>query len=151
LRAAGVERTFAPCQTATRPLPGAGPLPEALAAPGLPPDVTTRLADAYGTQADRVLAIAAESPQLDERIDPALPYLWAEIIHAARHERARALTDLLIRRVPLFRDAADQGLGLAAQAATLAARELGWDDARRARELAGYRDAVAVSRRWRQD
>jgi glycerol-3-phosphate dehydrogenase len=151
LRAGGVERTLAPCATATRPLPGAGPLPEALAAPGLPPDVTTHLAGAYGTRADRLLAIAAESPQLDERIDPALPYLWAEIIHGARHERARALSDLLIRRVPLFRDAADQGLGVAPQAATLAARELGWDEARRARELDGYRDAVAISRRWRQD
>ena len=151
LRAAGVERPFAPCSTATRPLPGAGPLPGALAAPGLPPDVTTRLGDAYGRHADRVMGIAAESPQLDERIDPALPYLWAEIVHAARHERARALTDLLIRRVPLFRDAADQGLGVAPEAATLAARELGWDDARRERELAGYRDAVAVSRRWRQE
>src|SRR5450631_74096 len=151
LRAAGVERAFAPCTTATRPLPGAGSLPDALAAPELPPDVTTRLGDAYGGHADRVLAIAAESPELDERIDPTLPYLWAEIVHAARYERARDLTDLLGRRVPIFRDAADQGLGVAPQAATLAARELGWDEARRGRELASYRDAVAVSRRWRQE
>jgi glycerol-3-phosphate dehydrogenase len=151
LRAAGVERAFAPCQTTTRPLPGGGPLPEALTAARLPTDVTARLAGAYGSRVDRVVQLAVESPQLDERIDPTLPYLWTEIVHAARHERARALTDLLIRRVPLFRDAADQGLGVAAQAATLAAGELGWDDARRARELAGYRDAVAVSRRWRQD
>jgi len=151
LRAAGVERAFAPCTTTTRPLPGAGPVSEALAALGLPPDVTTRLAGAYGSRADRVLAITAESPQLDERIDPALPYLWAEIVHAARHERARDLTDLLVRRVPLFRDAADQGLAAAPQAATVAARELGWDAARREKELAGYRDAVAVSRRWQQE
>ena len=151
LRAAGVERPFASCTTATRPLPGAGPLSDALAAPGLPADVTTRLGDAYGQRADRVLAIAAESPRLDARIDPALPYLWAEIVHAARHERARDLTDLLIRRVPVFRDAADQGLGVAAEAARVAATELGWDDARRERELAGYRDAVAASRRWRQE
>ena len=98
-----------------------------------------------------MLAIAAESPKLDERIDPALPYLWAEIVHAARHERARELTDLLIRRVPIFRDAADQGLDVAPRAAMLAAGELGWDDARRQRELAGYRDVVAVSRRWRRE
>jgi glycerol-3-phosphate dehydrogenase len=151
LRAAGVERPFAPCETTTRPLPGGGPLPEALTAARLPSDVTARLAGAYGSRVDRVVQLAAESPPLDARIDPTLPYLWAEIVHAARHERARALTDLLVRRVPLFRDAADQGLGVAAQAATLAARELGWGDARREREIAGYRDAVAVSRRWRQD
>jgi len=151
LRAAGVERPFAPCETTTRPLPGGGPLPEALTAARLPSDVTARLAGAYGSRVDRVVQLAAESPPLDARIDPTLPYLWAEIVHAAPHERARALTDLLVRRVPLFRDAADQGLGVAAQAATLAARELGWGDARREREIAGYRDAVAVSRRWRQD
>ena len=72
-------------------------------------------------------------------------------MHAARHERARALTDLLVRRVPIFRDAADQGLGVALQAATVAAGELGWDEVRRERELASYRDAVAVSRLWRQE
>jgi glycerol-3-phosphate dehydrogenase len=151
LRGAGVERPFHSCQTATRLLPGAGPLPDALAAPGLAADVSVRLGGAYGAGAARVLAIAAESPPLGDRIDPTLPYLWAEVVHAARHERAQELTDILIRRVPIFRDAGDQGLAAAPQATRLAARELGWDDARRDRELAHYRDAVAVSRRWRQE
>jgi glycerol-3-phosphate dehydrogenase len=113
--------------------------------------VRARLGDAHGTHADRVLEIAAASPPLGQRIDPALPYLWAELVHAARHERAHALTDLLVRRVPIFRDAADQGLGVAPQAASLAAGELGWDDGRREQELAAYRAAVAVSRRWREE
>jgi glycerol-3-phosphate dehydrogenase len=151
LRGSGVERAFAPCETTTRPLPGAGPLPGAVAAADIASDVKTRLGDAYGTKAERVLEIAGRSPSLGQRIDRALPYLWAELVHAARHERAHALTDLLVRRVPLFRDAADQGLAVAAQAASLAAVELGWDAARQERELAGYRDAVAVSRQWRQE
>ncbi len=150
LRATGVERPLSACQTSTRPLPGGGPLADGLGAPDRPPDVTARLA-AYGARAGGVLSLVAETPALGERIDPALPYLWAEVVHAARHERARALTDVLVRRIPLFRDAADQGLSAAAEAATLAGHELGWNDARRARELADYRDAVALSRRWQRE
>jgi glycerol-3-phosphate dehydrogenase len=148
LRASGVERPFAACATRTRPLPGGGPLPEALAAPEHAPDVTVRLGGAYGSRADGVLAIASASPRLGERIDPTLPFLWAEVVHAARHERARHLTDILVRRIPFLRDAADQGLGAAAEAAALAGGELGWDEARREREIASYQEAVALSRRW---
>ncbi len=150
LRSAGVERAFRSCETRTRPLPGGGPLPETLAAPQHPPDVAVRLG-AYGSRAGRVLALCAESPALGDRIDPTLPYLWAEVVHALQHEQARDLTDLLVRRIPLFRDAADQGLGAAPRAAALAAGALGWDDARRAREIARYGDAVALSRRWRAE
>jgi glycerol-3-phosphate dehydrogenase len=84
-------------------------------------------------------------------MDPALPYLWAEVLHAARFEHARRLTDVLIRRVPLFRDAIDQGLAAADRAARLVGAELGWSAQRRDAELAGYREAVAVSRRWREE
>jgi glycerol-3-phosphate dehydrogenase len=151
LRDAGVERSFATCETRTRPLPGGGPLPEALAAPEGPPDVAARLGNAYGSRAGSLLALIAASPPLGARIDPALPYLWAEVVHAVRHEQARDLGDVLLRRIPLFRDALDQGLAAAPQAAALAGRQLGWDDARREREIARYREVVAVSRRWRAE
>ena len=150
LRTAGVERTFAPCATRARPLPGGGPAPEALAAPEHPPDVSVRLG-VYGARANRLLALIAESPALGERIDPSLPYLWAEVVQAVRHDRARDLGDVLVRRLPLFRDAADQGLTAARRAAALAGRELGWDDARAAREIARYGETVALSRRWRDE
>jgi len=150
LRTAGVERAFAPCATRARPLPGGGSLPEGLAAPEHPPDVSVRLA-VYGSRADRLLALIAQTPALGERIDPALPYLWAEVVQAVRHEQARDLCDVLIRRLPLFRDAADQGLAAAPQAAALTGRELGWDDARRAQEVARYGRGVALSRRWRDE
>jgi glycerol-3-phosphate dehydrogenase len=150
LRSAGLERPFRPCGTRTRPLPGGGPPPEALSAPEHPPDVAVRLA-AYGSRATLLLALCAESPALAERIDPALPYLWAEVVHAVRHEQARDLSDVLVRRVPFFRDAADQGLAAAPRAAALAAGALGWDNARRAAEIARYAEDVALSRRWRAE
>ncbi len=124
LRAAGLERRLAPCTTSHRPLPGA--------------DREAQL---------RSLARGA----LAAPIDPALPHLWAELVYAARFEQARRLTDLLIRRLPIFRDAADQGLAAAPAAARLAGAELGWSAERTDQELALYRAAVAVSRRWRDE
>jgi len=147
LHALGIERAFRPCETTTRLLPGGGPPPAGLSGP---PDIVAHLG-VYGARAMTLLSVAAESPDLEARIDPGLPYLWAEVVHAARHERAHALTDILTRRVPLFRDATDQGLGAAPQAAALAARELGWTDARVAEELAAYQAAVALSRRWQSE
>jgi len=151
LQAAGLERPLEPCRTADRPLPGGGALPDALAAARLDADVTAHLAVAYGTRADRVLALASASPELARRIDPELPHLWAEVVHAARAEHARDVTDVLRRRIPVFRDARDQGLGAADRVAAILADELTWTPARRARAIEDYRAAVASSRRWRDD
>jgi glycerol-3-phosphate dehydrogenase len=150
LRGAGYEGAIGPCITATRPLPGGGAPPPAPPA-ALEPDVAARLDRAYGARAAGVFALAAEAPALAARIDPDLPYLWAEVVHAAREEHARDLRDVLCRRVPLFRDARDQGLAAAPHAAALVGAELGWDDARRARAVADYRAAVETSRRWRDE
>ncbi|MES1164367.1 MAG: glycerol-3-phosphate dehydrogenase C-terminal domain-containing protein, partial [Verrucomicrobiota bacterium] len=149
LRAAGLERALAPCTTATRPLPGAAGDGDRRLLDGQGADVRTRLA-CYGDRAAAVLELA-NLPELAGRIHPGLPYLWAEVLHAARFEQARTLTDVLVRRVPLFRDAADQGLAAAERAAVLVGAELGWSPQRRDAEVAGYRDAVAVSRRWRDE
>jgi len=148
LQAAGLERPIAPCATPERRLPGGGP-PASLAAADLPSDVTARLATAYGSRADSVVELARSSPELAHRIDPELPYLRAEIVHAARAEHARDVADVLRRRVPLYRDARDQGLAAAEGVAMILARELGWAPARRERSLEDYRAAVERSRRWR--
>ena len=58
---------------------------------------------------------------------------------------------MLRRRVPLYRDARDQGLAAAEDVATILGRELGWAPARRERSLVDYRAAVERSRRWRAE
>jgi glycerol-3-phosphate dehydrogenase len=151
LLAGGIERAIGPCATAERPLPGGGALPASLAAAGLDDDVTARLAAAYGARADLILQLAAGSADLGRRIDPELPYLWAEVVQAVRAEHARDVADVLRRRVPLFRDARDQGLGAAERVAAILAAELAWPPEQRARSLADYRNAVAASRRWRDE
>ncbi len=96
-----------------------------------------------------MLAELDDAPELARRIDPELPYLWAEVVHAARAEHALEVDDALARRVPLLRDARDQGLGAVEHAADLMARVLDWTPERRARSVERYRAAVASSRRWR--
>jgi glycerol-3-phosphate dehydrogenase len=151
LRAAGLERTLEPCTTAERSLPGGGTLPPALAVAGLEADVTAHLAAAYGARADEVLQLVAWSNDLARRIDPELPYLRAEAVHAVRAEHARDVADVLRRRIPVFRDARDQGLAAAEDVGAILAAELGWTAERRARSVADYRAAVASSRRWRDE
>jgi glycerol-3-phosphate dehydrogenase len=149
--AAGVERPIAPCTTADRAFPGGGPARALTTDHELADDVVARLSTAYGARAGQVLALAAESPGLLGRIDPELPYLWVEALHAVRYDRARTLADTFVRRVPIFRDGADQGLAVAERAAALLAPELDWSDSQRAAQLEGYRTLVAQSRQWRDE
>jgi glycerol-3-phosphate dehydrogenase len=151
LRAAGVERPLAACVTAARPLPGGGSPPAALAAHEFGADVAARIGSAYGARAGQLLSILAGAPALAERIDPDLGYLWAEVVHAARYERALDLDDVLARRVPIFRDARDQGLAVVARAAALVGAEFGWDPPKSARKISRYREIVERSRRWRDE
>jgi glycerol-3-phosphate dehydrogenase len=149
LRDRGVERPIGPCLTRTRPLPGAGAPPAALADHELAPDVSDHLLTAYGARSAEVLATLDGSPELARRIDPELPYLWAEVAHAARTEHAMDLEDTLSRRIPILRESRDQGLSIAARAADLMAAILAWSPSRRAQSLSAYQAAVASSRHWR--
>ena len=117
LRASGFEKAIAPCSTGERPLPGGG----APVAPDerFPADVAQHLAFAYGSRATRISALVDERPELGGRIAADLPYLWAEVVLAIRDEHAREVADVFCRRVPLFRDGLDQGLGAAEHAADL--------------------------------
>ncbi len=72
-------------------LRGAPPLDAVMPAP------TDSLAR-YGTDANSVHKLGAEDPSLAARIDPALPYTFAEIVYAVREEMAQTLDDVLSRR-----------------------------------------------------
>jgi len=58
------------------------------------------------------------------------------------------VADVLMRRVPLFRQSRDQGLGVAPLVAASLGEILGWSSARRQRSLEAYGAAVARSRAW---
>ncbi len=138
----------APCRTAEIPL-GMDIDPAAL------PDVegvgeATRqmLVGRYGHGAVEVMHLAATDPALARRISPDLPDLVAEAVWAARHEQARGVADVLLRRTRLgLLDApnltAPDAAGPRAVADALAA-ELGWDGTRVASELDDWRAVAAA-------
>src|SRR4029453_11076972 len=104
------------------------------------------LAHRYGTEGAEVEALADREPALGEPLVPGLPYLRAEAVHAVRSEMARTLDDVLTRRTRARLLARDDSAAAAEVAAVLVGRELGWDDAERARQVKEYRAGVAGER-----
>jgi glycerol-3-phosphate dehydrogenase len=147
--------------TKDRPLPGAAGLEqtdlEGVAAIGrtlmaetqLDVDTATHLCGVYGTRAPILAQRIREDKSLGERLDPELPYVWAEIEFAATHDLARTVEDVLQRRVPLLLTSRDQGLGVCERVAAMLGRLLGWDNVQTSQMLDEYRAEVALSRRWR--
>ena len=147
--------------TKDRPLPGALGLErtdlEGVAAIGrtlmaetkLDVDTATHLCGVYGMRAPIIAQRIREDKNLGERLDPELPYVWAEIEFAATHDLARTVEDVLQRRVPLLLTSRDQGLSVCERVADVLARQLGWDSVQRSQMLDEYRAEVALSRRWR--
>jgi len=78
-------------------------------------------------------------PTLAARIVPDLSLVFAQVVHAARHEMAMRLSDVVRRRIPLYLSAALDRSVLAACAAVMA-RELRWNR----REIAAEVEAAAA-------
>ena len=130
------------CRTGDVALPFAeiadveGRLVETLRELGTPLDreVIDHLTSWYGTEAADVVRFAAAEDQL-ARVSPEHPVLRGEIAYAARHAQAARLSDAVLRRTPLG-SAGHPGADALSQAASLMAGALGWNDARRAEEIA---------------
>jgi glycerol-3-phosphate dehydrogenase len=83
----------------------------------------------YGADLDHLNNIMSEQPTMAELLHPALPYVAAEVVWAARHEAARTVEDVLARRTrALFLDAR-ASVEIAPRVAELIARELKRDAA----------------------
>jgi glycerol-3-phosphate dehydrogenase len=115
---------------------------------GVPPldrALVTHLKQCYGAAHRHVLALMAAEPALATQVVADLPVVLAQVAYAARAEMAVRLSDVVMRRTPLYLSRALDRPALTACAATLA-RELRWstketgaqlDEA--ARELAAFR------------
>jgi glycerol-3-phosphate dehydrogenase len=148
--------------TKTRPLPGAEGIEptdlEGVAKVGrrlmdefkLDVDTATHLCGVYGSRAVVLAQMIAADRQLGERLDHELPYVWAEIDFAAKHDLARTVEDVLARRVPLLLTSRDNGLSVCEKVAARLAQVHGWDATAISQMLDEYRAEVALSRRWQQ-
>jgi glycerol-3-phosphate dehydrogenase len=83
----------------------------------------------YGTDALSIQALAAADLSLAVRLDPALPYIGAEVVWAAREEMARTVDDVISRRTRALFLNARAAQRMIEPVARLLARELHRDDA----------------------
>jgi glycerol-3-phosphate dehydrogenase len=81
----------------------------------------------YGTDAEKIRALAKETPALAKRLHPDLPYIAAEVAWAAREEMARTVEDILARRTRALFLNARAAIAMAPEVASLLAKELGKD------------------------
>ena len=125
----------APSATADRPLPGGdfesfedllGSLEKRAEAIGLDPSVLSPMAEAYGTEAEEVLDLAAERPDLCERVVADRPNIAAEILYSVREEMPVHVEDVAFRRTRLALETEDFAAGVA-RIAEIMKEELEWD------------------------
>ena len=134
-----------PSRTQHVPLAGALGYPELWARreelaeqAGLPLQAVEHLLGRHGVLTRELLDLVVAQPELAERLHPDAPYLAAEIVHAATHEDARHLDDVLVRRTRLALEPRDGAHSVAAAAALLVAPVLGWDAATIEAEVAAF-------------
>jgi len=136
------ESRDAPCRTQEIPLGQAVDVDDLPRVEGVAEEAYGALAARYGYAAHDVLAIAGERGELTQAIVLGRPDLLAEVVIAARREQATTVGDVLLRRTRLgvlaARELGEGDPSPAARVADTLGRELGWDAARVADELARF-------------
>ena len=100
------------------------------------------LLNRHGSLISEVLEIISQNPKVSERIDPALPYLKAEIEYAASHEGARSVDDVISRRTRIAFESQDHGVGIATEVAAIIGSVLGWGAKERKASINSYIELV---------
>ncbi len=113
---------------------------------GLHPYRLRHLLDRYGSAVHQVLALAADRRDLLVPLREAPDYLRVEVVHAASHEGALHLEDVLTRRTRISIEYPHRGEACAAEVAELVGEVLGWTAATRHREVQIYLARVAAER-----
>ena len=103
-----------------------------------------RLSHRYGRLTIELLDAIAINPELAAEMPGGAGTLAVEIVHAATHEGALHVDDVLTRRTRLYLEAGDRGLVAARHASRLMGEVLGWDDATRSAEVSRYQRRVAA-------
>ena len=93
-----------------------------------------------------LLELIRETPALGEPLEGAPAYLRVEIHHAASHEGALHLDDVLTRRTRISIETFDRGVVAARPTADLMGSILGWDEETKAREIEHYDARVRAER-----
>ena len=99
---------------------------------------------AYGTEYRSVIDIAKSDPKLSEPLNAGGEIL-AEAVFAVRHEMARSLTDIILRRTGIG-TLGHPGDDVLKKVAAVAAAELGWNNAKIQDEIKKASDLLSLPR-----
>jgi glycerol-3-phosphate dehydrogenase len=99
--------------------------------------------EVYGTDAEQIQDLARGSAEFAQQLHPALPYIGAEVVWAARQEMARSVEDVLARRTRALFLNARAAMAMAPAVADLLAGELGRDEAWKRTEVARFNELAA--------
>lgn len=135
------------CDTAETPLPGgenfSSLVETVLSDCAFPARVNNRLLRIYGTRAGEIRQLCLRNEALAKTFNKAGDALAGEIVFAFENELAETLTDCLLRRTMLGLNS-DLAIGDDERAAEIGKQFLAWSDERVAREVAEYRDSLAM-------
>ncbi len=99
---------------------------------------------AYGSDQADVEAVMREVENGRERLHPDVPYRRGEVHWAARHEMARTVSDVLVRRIPALLLNRHAALASAPAVARILAQELGRDETWAAAQVQAMRQQVVA-------
>ncbi len=105
--------------------------------------LAAHLGQRFGMESMFVSNILAAEPELYKPVVEGMPYLEAEVVHAARNEMARTVDDILSRRTRLRIYARDAAAAAAPRVGELLARELGLDQGTIDEQVAAYQAEAA--------
>jgi len=103
------------------------------------------IAHNYGSEYAAVLACDSD-PALRNTLGDST-VIGAEVIHAIRHEMAQSLADIVMRRTELG-SGGDPGGDAVLGAATIAAKELGWDEAETSSQVNAVQTMLHQGGQW---
>ncbi len=109
------------------------------------------LYSAYGSDLTWIEQRLQTHPSENETVCEGLPFRMAEVSYAVLCEQACLLDDVLVRRMPAFLLAADNGLSCAARVAQHMAALLGRDREWAEAQLQRYGVLVAQAHAWKKD
>ena len=109
------------------------------------------LRSTYGGRWPRIVERTRSDERLGLRMDPELPYLWAEVDHAVQEEMACTIIDVMRRRTQVLLRARDQGAACAADVGARMAQLLGWSSDELESQMMALDEALDDARAWRKE
>jgi glycerol-3-phosphate dehydrogenase len=114
-------------------------------------ELVKHLVSKYGDAVEKIAAIASNSPELDRRILPGMPYTYAELEYVIQHEMVFTIKDVLARRWGTQLADWQQTLDLIKPVGNYMATKLNWSDEEKTQQIETYQNEILRLKREAND